>query len=138
MYLHTFTRPHPAGTDCFPSPPADNYTLPHPLRLYESEDCAVELVMACAVDAELPDLPASNYLAQLHWYGSDGSHHRLDVRRLIRQHRKKVPSCLIYEEKYLSNYFTIISILFLSRPFLTSFRTGTAYQAKGRSSTWRS
>lgn len=32
----------------------------------------------------------SNYLAKLHWYGTDGTHHELDLRKLIRKEMKKV------------------------------------------------
>ena len=72
--------------------------LPWPLRVYESSDCVIELCMAYRVDLEYYSESEVNYMALLHWYGSDGSHHKLDLRKLIRKEWKKVNDtiCLHY------------------------------------------
>ena len=64
--------------------------LPWPLRVYESSDCVIELCMAHRVDLEYHTNSEVNYMSLLHWYGSDGSHYKLDLRRLIRKEYKKV------------------------------------------------
>ena len=61
-------------------------TLPWPLRLYESSDCVIELVLG----HKLISRNESNYMCMLHWYGSDGSHYKVDLRKLIRKERRKV------------------------------------------------
>ena len=64
--------------------------LPWPLRVYESSDCVIELCMAYRVDLEYHTKSEVNYMALLHWYGSDGSHYKLDLRKLIRKEYRKV------------------------------------------------
>ena len=64
--------------------------LPWPLRLFESEQCVVELVEGSTTDAELSMRLESNYMAVLHRYDSDGTHRKLDVRRIIRKSLRKV------------------------------------------------
>ena len=64
-------------------------TLPWPLRLYESSDCVIELILGHKIDLEI-SRNNSNYMCMLHWYGSDGSHYKVDLRKLIRKERRKV------------------------------------------------
>ena len=71
-------------------------SLPWPIRLYESSKCTVELTMAQTQVVYENDLKESNYLAVLHWYGSDGRVLKLDLRTLIRQEMKKVSERLSY------------------------------------------
>ena len=66
-------------------------SLPYPLRLFESSWCTVELLAAHKLDMDQrTSITESNYLTVLHWYGSDGSRHSLDMRKLIRHEMKKV------------------------------------------------
>ena len=46
--------------------------------------------MAYRVDLEYHANSEVNYMALLHWYGSDGFHHKLDLRKLIRKEYRKV------------------------------------------------
>lgn len=61
-----------------------------PLRVYESSNCVVELSLAYKRDFEISTTCKVNYMAVLDWYGTDSSHHKVDLRRLIRKEYKKV------------------------------------------------
>ena len=80
--------------------------LPWPLRVYESSDCVIELCMAYRVDLEYHTNSEVNYMALLHWYGSDGSHYKLDLRRLIRKEYRKVNDII-----YMYYTFTSVCII---------------------------
>ena len=80
--------------------------LPWPLRVYESSDCVIELCMAYRVDLEHRTESKVNYMALLHWYGSDGSHYKLDLRKLIRKEYRKVNDII-----YMYNTFTSVCII---------------------------
>lgn len=60
--------------------------MPH--RIYESSSCVVELSLG--YHEGMDNSKCSNYAAILHWYGSDGSLHKLDLRKLIRKKAKQV------------------------------------------------
>ena len=70
------------------------YAPPQPLRLLDTEWCSVELVVGQTHDHSLQayqQSPMSScYHAILHWYGTDGSHAKLDLRKLIRKAAKDV------------------------------------------------
>ena len=51
--------------------------------------------MAYRVDLEYHANSEVNYMALLHWYGSDGSHHKLDLRKLIRKEYRKVNDTIV-------------------------------------------
>ena len=73
--------------------PSDFSTLPWPLRVYESEECVVELLMGHNNDLQYTAdqfAKESNYTCLLHWYGSDGTQRKVDLRKLIRKERKRV------------------------------------------------
>ena len=78
--------------------------------MYESPKCTVELTMAQAQVAYTHDLFESNYLAVLHWYGSDGRVLKLDLRTLIRREMKKVNEQLRAFYKLLCVTHTCIMI----------------------------
>ncbi len=53
----------------------------------------VELLMGHTNDLQYTSdqfAKESNYTCLLHWYGSDGSQRRVDLRKLIRKERKRV------------------------------------------------
>ena len=50
----------------------------------------MELIEGSTLDVELSEKVESNYMAVLHWYGNDGAHRKLDIRRAIRKSLRKV------------------------------------------------
>ena len=50
----------------------------------------MELIEGLTLDVELSEKVESNYMAVLHWYGNDGAHRKLDIRRAIRKSLRKV------------------------------------------------
>ena len=50
----------------------------------------MELVEGSTTDVEFSERIESNYMAVLHWYDNDGTHRKLDVRRIIRKSLRKV------------------------------------------------
>ena len=61
--------------------------------MYESSECVVELLMGHKLDLEYHKYmqsTESNYMCFLHWYGSDGTHRKIDLRKIVRRERKKV------------------------------------------------
>jgi len=70
------------------------YAPPQPLRLLDTEWCSVELVAGQTHDHSLYGYdisPVSScYHTILHWYGKDGRHAKLDLRKLIRKAAKDV------------------------------------------------
>ena len=50
----------------------------------------MELVEGSTTDVELSMRIECNYMAVLHWYDNDGTHQKLDVRRIIRKNLRKV------------------------------------------------
>ena len=70
------------------------FAAPQPLRLLTTDWCSVELVAGYSHDLSVygrrhrPN--TSCYHTILHWYGSDGTHVKLDVRRIIRKSIKDV------------------------------------------------
>ncbi|XP_065915005.1 uncharacterized protein [Dysidea avara] len=77
---------------CHPVDEPAGYAPPQPLRLLDTEWCSVELVVGQTHDHSLyaqRQAPMSScYHTILHWYGTDGSHAKLDLRRLIRKAAK--------------------------------------------------
>ena len=76
---------------CFLAP----FAAPQPLRLLKTDWCSVELVAGYSHDLSVNHgRPTSGcYHTILHWYGSDGSdgtHAKLDIRKLIRKSAKDV------------------------------------------------
>ena len=71
--------------------------IPYPLRLYESSHCVVELSLSRKSDIINPGDPVVNYMTVLHWYGTDGSHHKVDLRKLIRKKYKQVQCVCILD-----------------------------------------
>ena len=73
----------------------DEFALPWPLRILESEQCIVELQMMSSVDLE-SSRKTINHRATLHWYGQDGQRKRLDLRKLIRLKLREVSYFLLF------------------------------------------
>ena len=75
------------------------FTAPQPLRLLTTDWCSVELVAGYSHDLSIysqrhrPN--TSCYHTMLHWYGSDGTHIKLDIRRIIRKSIKDVSTLSI-------------------------------------------
>uniref|UniRef100_A0A1X7UZZ4 Uncharacterized protein n=1 Tax=Amphimedon queenslandica TaxID=400682 RepID=A0A1X7UZZ4_AMPQE len=75
----------------------DNYcsnitlsNFPYPLRLFESSQSVIELSLGNRTCISgLHNSMVANYMAVLHWYGTDGSHHKVDIRKLIRRRYKE-------------------------------------------------
>ena len=70
------------------------FAAPQPLRLLKTDWCSVELVAGYSHDLSFYKMRkrpnTSCYHTMLHWYGSDGTHVKLDVRRIIRKSIKDV------------------------------------------------
>ena len=77
--------------------------IPYPLRLYESSHCVVELSLSRKSDIINPGDPVVNYMTVLHWYGTDGSHHKVDLRKLIRKKYKQVQYMCILDVNVKTN-----------------------------------
>ena len=96
------------------------YAPPQPLRLLDTEWCSVELVVGQTHDHSLQSMPqtpvSSCYHTILHWYGTDGSHAKLDLRKLIRKAAKDVSG--VKYDSYMSNIVC---------PLLTEFNEFAAY-----------
>ncbi|XP_065914704.1 uncharacterized protein [Dysidea avara] len=77
---------------CHPVDEPAGFAPPQPLRLLDTEWCSVELVVGQSHDHSLysqRQTPVSScYHTILHWYGTDGSHVKLDLRKLIRKAAK--------------------------------------------------
>lgn len=68
---------------------------PQPLRLLKTEWCSVEIVAGHSHDFTLSSsgmsrCPLYCFHTMLHWYGSDGTHAKLDIRKIIRKCVKEV------------------------------------------------
>ena len=72
----------------------DRFSLPWPQRLFDCEQFVVELLVTSTVDVESRCtsrlIMDGNYHASLHWYGSDGTQKKLDIRRLVRKQLRQV------------------------------------------------
>ncbi|XP_065916020.1 uncharacterized protein [Dysidea avara] len=82
--------PHYNEQFCHPVDEPACYAPPQPLRLLDTEWCSVELVVGQTHDHSLRGVPpiSSCFHTILHWYGTDGSHAKLDLRKLIRKAAK--------------------------------------------------
>ena len=69
--------------------PTDRFVVPWPFRVFENDECVVELLATSTTDLE-GSKAESNYHASLHWYGRDRRRGKLDIRKLIRKQLKKV------------------------------------------------
>ena len=68
---------------------------PQPLRLLNTEWCSVEIVTGHSHDYSVSGCgmsrcPVYCFHTMLHWYGSDGTHAKLDLRKIIRKRVKDV------------------------------------------------
>lgn len=88
--------------------PTDKFVLPQPLRVFENDECVVELLVTSTTDLE-GSTYESNYHASLQWYGCDGRQGKLDVRRLIRKQLRKV-SLILYRFRVLPRQRLIYSV----------------------------
>lgn len=93
---------------------ADQDTLPQPLRLFESKQCVVELLVLSSPDFPL-DSSKHNYHATLHWYGQDDIQRKLDIRKLIRKELKQVikNNCFALFVMLLFSKIVIMTIIHL-------------------------
>ena len=70
------------------------FAAPQPLRLLTTDWCSVELVAGYSHDLSViykHNVPTTScYHTVLHWYGSDGTHAKLDIRKIIRKSVKDV------------------------------------------------
>lgn len=65
----------------------------------------MELIEGSTLDVEFSEKVESNYMAVLHWYGNDGAHRKLDIRRAIRKSLKKV--CTLIQANHLHTIGTL-------------------------------
>ena len=66
---------------------------PQPVRLLKTAWCSVEIVAGNSHDFSLSSgigVPTYCFHTMLHWYGSDGTHAKLDIRKIIRKCVKDV------------------------------------------------
>ena len=70
------------------------FAAPQPLRLLTTDWCSIELVAGYSHDLTVycrqNRATTSCYHAMLHWYGNDGTHAKLDIRKIIRKSVKDV------------------------------------------------
>lgn len=75
-----------------------SFAAPQPLRMLQTEWCSVELVAGYSHDLSVHvsyDRPnTSCYHTMLQWYGSDGVHAKLDIRKIIRKSVKDVSNSI--------------------------------------------
>ena len=74
---------------------AAKLAAPQPVRLLKTEWCSVEIVAGHSHDFSMTSCynsrsPAYCFHTMLHWYGSEGTHAKLDLRRIIRKCVKDV------------------------------------------------
>ena len=73
---------------------AAKLAAPQPVRLLKTEWCSVEIVAGHSHDFSVVNscigIPTYCFHTMLHWYGSDGTHAKLDIRRIIRKCVKDV------------------------------------------------
>ncbi len=107
-----------------------NSTLPWPTRLYESNDCVIELSMGFKLQQssthQFFEKAECNYMCVLHRYHSDGTHTKIDLRKILRKERKKVnnvESTILITAKSSTHtymYMYTSTCLYDSQPFYLS------------------